>query len=116
MKRAPIAAMVALLTGPAGAGEKSYVTGNQIYEMCGSSFDPFCLGYVVAWSELHSVMEHILKTDEIGYGGKYCRPAKVTHGQALDVFIVYLRDYPERRHKEAITLLLEAFERAFPCG
>jgi hypothetical protein len=42
-------------------------------------------------------------------------PAEVTNGQIVLVFVKYLEVHPERLHKPANLLLVEALRKAFPC-
>jgi hypothetical protein len=44
-----------------------------------------------------------------------CTGSGMTLGQVSDIFVKYLQDHPERRHKDVIDLAFEAFLPAMPC-
>jgi hypothetical protein len=45
----------------------------------------------------------------------YCIPHKVNIDEMSAVFVKYLNANPEKWHKPAATLLIDALSRAFPC-
>lgn len=101
---------VALLATPAlavglyfaTAVQAQNVSGNDLLEYCsGSAFSTgICFGYIRAIAE------------NLRPG---CAPAQVTYGQVKHVVIKHLRDNPESRHQDALPLIGEAMERAWPC-
>jgi hypothetical protein len=103
MRRATCAAALAALLL---AREAQALTGNQLYELCGTNLadGSFCQGFVVGGFEMSVVLL-----------GRYCLPAGVPYRQVIDVFSAFLRDHPERHHEPAVVLLQEALANAFPC-
>jgi hypothetical protein len=46
---------------------------------------------------------------------RVCLPEKSLSGQWMAVVLQYLRQNPAQLHKESVTLVREALQRAFPC-
>jgi len=42
-------------------------------------------------------------------------PEGVSGAQMADIFRLYLKNHPERRHEDAATLVLDSLAEAFPC-
>lgn len=72
------------------------------YGFCIGRIDGFSWGY-----EMKSAM---------GQSREFCIPEQVRLGQKIDVYLRYLRQYPERRHAHWQSLLLQhSLNDAWPC-
>jgi hypothetical protein len=80
------------------------LSGNKLFEYCSGGAGGFdagvCHGYIRAMA------------DAFRPG---CAPKGVTYGQIKDVVIKHFRDNPQSRHQNALPLIGEAMERAWPC-
>jgi len=45
----------------------------------------------------------------------FCPPAGVTNGQLGAIALKYIRDNPERWNESGAALMIDGFEKAFPC-
>jgi len=82
---------------------RAFADGNALYSACSNPDKIYCAGYVAAMSDALQREKHV------------CMPVEVKVGQAVDVVMDYLRDHPEQRHYNAISLGQAALEPAFPC-
>lgn len=85
----------------------SWADGNDLNAACNSenTYDQgFCLGFAIA-----------IAATATAVAPKACIPTGVKRSQLRDILVKYLDDHPERRHKSAEFLAIEAFVRAFPC-
>ncbi len=57
---------------------------------------------------MESVTQSIMSTS-------YCIQNGVTYQQSRDIYLKYLKDHPELRHKTAQSLYLDALKLSFPC-
>lgn len=97
-----IAACV-LDVAPANA---AFYTGNELHEKCAETTPWFCMGFIAG------VIDH--STGSLTR--VICLPTGVTIGQVMDVVVNYLDDHPERRHRAAEEIVVDAGYQAFPCG
>ncbi|EPS5313686.1 TPA: hypothetical protein ODM18_003652 [Escherichia coli] len=49
-------------------------------------------------------------------GSSVCSPDNATNGQIVDTVVLYVRNHPERRTKNASELAYEALSSAYPCS
>jgi hypothetical protein len=93
------------LTVVLGSVSAQAMDGNSLWQKClPVDSQGFCLGYV------RGVAETLMPLVRI------CIPGNVTIGQLRDVALKYLQEHPEQRHKHATSLLLSAFNGAWPCA
>jgi len=132
MRLIGVVAALVVTCGPAfGQG----VTGNVIFEKCngypGIELEDaaFCSAYIVgAWEGIRNTASNAAfeqlgqAVDEDSYNAlknsylqNACVPKGASYSQVIDVFIKYLKDYPEDRHLRATDLLLASLAIAFPC-
>jgi len=81
--------LLILLTSPAVA--QSFVTGNNLLEICTSKSESYCGGYIVG------VFDAALPVIEEGnsvYGFQFCAPQEVLQGQVVDIVLQWLRNNP----------------------
>jgi hypothetical protein len=92
-------------------------SGNDISELCqiasrGPKTDfetakaTYCQGFVKA------ILFIGRRLDE---PDSFCSQTGVTVGQAIDVFLKYLNDNPDKTHQPAESLAIAAFRKAWPC-
>ncbi len=108
------------------------VTGNDILSACESTGDNqvqigYCIGYITgAWEGTKGGAARVLMQAQPDASAaeldalsntflSVCYPSEATTSQAVDVFVRYLNNHPELRHQSARTLLVIAFNEAFPC-
>lgn len=112
------AAMTAFSLSPAYA---YFMDGNQLLEDCraaqGTVQAMVCLGYVEGVADTALVPLQYSYTYE---GKQYKRPrvcmsTNVIAGQAKDVVVKYLDEYPEKRQMPADAIVVAALAIAFPC-
>jgi hypothetical protein len=87
----------------------SFVSGNQLYDWCTTVNWALCDGYIEAAADVF--------TDQ--NANNVCIPegqSGVTVEEVVDVVKKYMHDNPATRHYTAISIILVAFEQAFPCG
>jgi hypothetical protein len=112
-----VALALMLLVGEARAEEKLGISGNDLLEFCQAG-EPglenparvFCLGYIVGalegWN--HATVMH-RGTPSL------CNARTLTNQQIADIAIIYLRDHPEIRPRNASSILGLLFIDKFPC-
>jgi len=100
-----VAALIAAAT-PARAGA---ITGQALFENCRnySTYSNYfnkglCVGYITAAVEAFA-------------GSRFCLPNGVTIGISVDIMERYLRNHPEQRHLDALSLISSAMSKAYPC-
>lgn len=95
-----------LWSSPAFAA--TFEVGNALLQDCIQEQHLFCLGYIVAISD-------VLMNGNSVNGYKACEPMDVTAGQLKDIVVQYLRLNPAERHLGASGLVADAISKAFPC-
>jgi hypothetical protein len=112
MKCLPLAALGAfVIIGQANAAN---YTGNEWLKEClsNSSRDQMsCLMYARGVVDGYMVAQGLVATAR-----NLCVPDEVTAQQLVDIGTRYLHHYPEKQRLNAITLLLLAFYKAWPCS
>lgn len=103
--------IVVLLLFVCNIAQAYFETGNSLFAKV--SRQP--TGDTHNYSELMSGVGYIVGVFD-AYRGEYYydAPGGLTQGQIVDIAKKYLEEHPEKRHKPAIELLLEAFQEAFP--
>jgi Rap1a immunity proteins len=103
MKRLLLLTMAAMIASPAYA-----FTGDELWKYCQEEKADFstglCMGYILGISVM-------LETPT----AEYCRPARSTNSQIVDVVKRYLEDNPHERHLPAADLIVTALSKHFPC-
>ncbi|WP_208347863.1 Rap1a/Tai family immunity protein [Pseudaestuariivita rosea] len=119
-----------MMLGPSSASPQS-LDGNTILDFCSSSNlgdNGFCFGYVFGVNDggMYTALNVVQQAD----GGQeplqntvqdlttvlgYCTPNTVAAQQMVDVFVSYLEDNPQVRHRPAQILFTQAMTEAFPC-
>lgn len=110
--------------------------GNQLHDYCSKPMgiigQSYCIGYV------QGVIDHDFELEGARYFGyvlthrlyeagklekeprpnarRYCMPKSASLEEAVDIFKTWLRAHPERRHKPANLLVIDAFKSAWPCS
>jgi hypothetical protein len=82
---------------------RAFADGNALYSACSSPNKDYCAGYVAAMSDALQREKYV------------CMPVEVKLAQAVDVVMNYLRDHPEQRNYNAMSLGQAALAPAFPC-
>lgn len=103
------ALIAALLLCPAAAIADFY-NGNELYDRC-QRFPDVAGVYAAGVLDGGRTMEYWNRVS-----ATICVPNGVTIGQAGEVMCNYLVRYPEKRHLSASSLVLNAFEAAWPCS
>jgi hypothetical protein len=118
VKIALAAALLVVSAIPCHAEAKAG-SGNDLLESCeiqmqaaapasllAASRSSYCLGFVTA----------ILSVGEsLPQDGRFCVPPQATVGQAVAVFVKFMKANPELTHVTASALASVAFQRAWPC-
>ena len=102
------------------------VDGNEFLRNCAQQRAGFqsgyCMGYVVGIADGASAQFEVEKANAALPWGVFalnpifCRPNGVTNGQLQDIAVQFLQRNPQRRHEDAMLLVLNAFTEAFPCS
>lgn len=71
--------------------------------------DGLCMGFVLGATQFLSFWEHE------GLPPIVCLPDAVTNGQAIKIWMKFLKDHPEDLHRAALLTYLAALKIAFPC-
>ena len=90
-----------LAVAMAGTAQAKPTTGNDLMQHCTATPDGFCAGYVGGVIDTSYAL--------------FCFPPEVTKRQIINIFIMYLRDHPEKLHLFAPSLVIKAMRAAFPC-
>jgi hypothetical protein len=102
-------------------------TGNTLYEACHEqprareACELYIAGVIDGWNQaVYFVIpedeEPELSTATLAFGAlAWCPPENNTLGQALDIVLKHLREYPESRNQKASWLTVMALSRAWPC-
>lgn len=88
-------------------------TGEVLNRVCTSKhidFNGYCLGFVMASTEMWSYIE--LDKDRC----LFSLPDKATPDQMIAVVTKYLKDHPEDWDAPAIGIVMAAFREAWPCA
>jgi hypothetical protein len=91
-----------------------YKTGNALLRFCESESAAdigFCAGYLEAIVDDHITLQG-WKHDTVEH---FCIPDEVETGQLKMVWIKYAHNNPESLHRGAASLLMNAFNQAWPC-
>lgn len=115
-----------LVMGTSGATESivTWVDGNRLHVDCLEALrletertrDAWAAGSCVGY--ITGVVEALQAASVYGgslSGRRACIPASVTPRQTRDVVMRFLQQNPEKRHKIALDLVVEAIDKAFPC-
>lgn len=101
MKKAILAALICI----APAVQAEFWDGNKLWgnlnEPAGFS-NGAALGFVIG-------------VHDLGEGVLHCSPSSINAGQAKDVVVAYLQEFPSLRHNAAQLLVTRALARAWPC-
>jgi len=110
-------ALVCLMAAPVRAepavGDRSFVTGARLLEMCKTQ-NPYCTGYVAGVADALAPLS--------GPGGplppnsfaSYC-PSRLTVKQAIIEFQKFAKNNPEGMQVDAAQLVGDALHLAYPC-
>ena len=125
--------VAATVCSSSGAATAQMVTGNDLLSACegiaaNTVQGGFCLGYMVGVNEglkLGATLPFIISGDTrppeemdvvVSNVLGVCLPTGAEYQQQVDVTIQYLQAHPETRHEPARSLMLQAFQEAFPCS
>ena len=121
------------------ANDASTGTGNELIQSCNqkeadnnSDIWEWCVSYVlgvgdglekafielgnISSGEKYSVDEKLaIALASIDLDGLFCMPNNVTRNQAALVVSKYLADNPDKLNKPEVTLVVDAFHKAWPC-
>ena len=112
------ATFTVLLVAPSVSSARTvpgFVDGNLLYEKCSATGenlnyfikDSYCRAFILgAWDAA--------QIENSANGSTNCLPENVTVGQLQDIVTKYLRENPEKRAKQAASLVIAAVESAFP--
>jgi hypothetical protein len=105
----------------------TFTDGNQLFDACEGfrtqgSLSPdeiirfrYCEAYIVAVADTLAWLKTGLRAST-GKTVKYCPPKGTDSRQLTSVTVNYLRDYPEKRHLAAASLVANALAKSFPCN
>jgi Rap1a immunity proteins len=111
----------------------AFTTGNKLFSECEGfrtqgTVSPdeivrftYCKAYVVGVADALAMFKAHLEGGSFwsgltGTSVKYCPPKGADSHQLTNVAIKYLRDYPEKRHLTAASLVANALAKGFPCS
>ena len=113
MKRAIL--LIGLLLPFNTQAAQMFDSGHDLYKNCsqyekqlGTSGDFACMGFVTAVAD-------VLSNNSVD-GVRVCFPQNVNKQQVVLVVAKYLRDQPEALHFSAVSLTVNALQKAFPCS
>jgi hypothetical protein len=112
MPRLPTALLLLVLSPGVLA---DYDTGERLYQDCSSKNEflrGYCGGYVVGVIATMVNMQRYRQLPD----SVLCVPAEVSKGQLVEVVTKYLESNPPRRSRQAINLVPEALNEAYPCA
>jgi hypothetical protein len=113
MKRA-VALLGLVLWAQAGWGGGTFINGNELLSKCSEEADNrhwgVCSGYISSASDVY---ETLLEWKEVEL--RHCLPEGVRVRQLEQVVLKYLNEHPEKLHRAASGLVLNALYEAFPC-
>jgi hypothetical protein len=87
----------------------AFFEGNELHKLCTSNRSS-AVGYILGVSDAHDLF-----VERGGVSASICMPEGIQRGQAVDVACKYLADNPQDRHLQGASLVIFAFEAAFPC-
>jgi Rap1a immunity proteins len=105
----------------------TFTDGNELFDACEGfrtqgSLSPdeimrfrYCEAYIVAVADTLAWLKTGLRAST-GKSVKYCPPKGAESHQLTSVAVNYLRDYPEKRHLAAASLVANALAKGFPCN
>jgi Rap1a immunity proteins len=103
---------------PAVHAADNVMDGNRLLEQCteveshpSSFYSGMCIGFV-SGTQSGYLVAHAWSDGKTSI----CMPKEVTNGQSVKIVVKYLKDHPEELHLAAESLVLRAFNGAFPCG
>jgi hypothetical protein len=102
-----VATLSASLTG--AKADPAYVRGVDLLTACNSPNSvkhAYCLGYIGGISDLAA---------RVGSTFKICLPRPTTTAQLVGVAVDFLRDTPALSDQPAVTNVLAALQKGFPC-
>ena len=102
------AAVIAPAPAVAQDSDKPFLLGNWFVRNCDTpTWKLACMGYTLGLFHGTAVPRDAERT--------VCLPKGVDNGQMHEVAMSYMRRHPERGHIVGIALIMESWERAFPC-
>jgi hypothetical protein len=105
----------------------TFTDGNELFDACEGfrtqgTLSPdetmrfrYCEAYIVAVADTLAWLKSGLRAST-GARVKYCPPKGADSHQLTSVTANYLRDYPEKRHLAAASLVANALAKSFPCN
>lgn len=90
------------------SGQDLFKNCSQYEKQLGTPPDWACMAYVTAVAD-------VLSNNSVG-GVRVCFPQNVNKQQVVLVVVKYLRDQPEVLHFSAVSLTVNALQKAFPCS
>ena len=110
-----IAAVLVLPIEGEAQNTSAFTSGNEVYSACTSPSSQIvavktCLTYVAGVLDAITMMQ-----DEHMARRTVCSAMGVSIDQVKDVSVRWLANHPEARHHSAASLLLAAFQEAWPC-
>jgi hypothetical protein len=105
----------------------TFTDGNELFDECEGfgtqgTLSPeqimrfrYCEAYIVAVADTLAWLKTGLRAST-GKSVKYCPPKGADPHQLTSVAVNYLRDYPEKRHLAAASLVGNALAKSFPCN
>lgn len=109
------AAILALATNGAGAGELTFMTGQQLLEFCTNtdtaSMDRgLCTGYLAGLADAATTLRHWQRA-----APGVCIPRDASPFALRQEFLRYAQEHPDAWPGAASGLALNALRRAYPC-
>lgn len=107
-----LSAIVGAMVPSTAVAEEDINSGNSMLRTCQEdrgALQGICLGRMDGLSSGLSISRNLADFSV------FCPPAGATTQQKIDVFVAYLKQYPERRHLHWSVLATDAFNKAWPC-
>lgn len=70
-----------------------------------------CAGFITGVVQMNELYRRTFRTDR----PYFCLPDKFTAGEGIDTVYAYFRSNPSAKQLTAISAVIAAFERAYPC-
>jgi hypothetical protein len=70
-----------------------------------------CMGYILGIVDSHSTISTVLHKSQSGY----CIPKGVTQTQMAKIVAKYGNEHPEELHQAGLVIVVQSFQKAFPC-
>lgn len=116
------AALIAAVPSSLSAQPIRSDDGNDLYTLCqtGSAYrnegcPAFIMGWIRGFQNGHAIAASVAERSGSKVDDLLCFPDTVKSDQMRDIVVSYLQRYPQKRHRDAGFLILDAMYEAFRC-